>query len=334
MEYLRWGRSGANFQRPVRTSMTRGIRSSDSKDELVTVAASSEHDWQRTISHLTDAFDAQFSVTVLSEASGCSLRPIIQNVGIGKYRLVVPVGEEGGRPAVAVGTLDAEPRSLLEKLLELSVRYIRESRHFEEQRLDLEAYAHQVHQDFEELHWLRSQLGHLKDCDADLSAEDLGKTILGSLCTIVGVEGMALVAADRRNASPGQKVPPAGKTVFRHGPGHDVVDDESCCQLVDRLREVAAAGPLVQNEMKRRREFSMVPEIHSCILVPVVRGETFLGWLLAFNRAPAAGESDTAADEALRHSSQHEFGTIEASLLESAAAILAIHPQSEKLFAG
>ena len=78
----------------------------------------------------------------------------------------------------------------------------------------------------------------------------------------------------------------------------------------------------------------MVPEIHSCILVPVVRREAFLGWLLAFNRAAAASESDAATNEALGHSSQHEFGTVEASLLESAAAILAIHPQSEKLFAG
>ena len=47
------------------------------------------NDWDRTLGVLGEAFDAQFNITVLSDTSLGTLKPVIQNVAVGKYRLVI-----------------------------------------------------------------------------------------------------------------------------------------------------------------------------------------------------------------------------------------------------
>ncbi|GAG29637.1 unnamed protein product, partial [marine sediment metagenome] len=205
------------------------------------------NDWQLITSFLTGVLGAQFGVTVLSNLPGTRVNPVVENVSADRYRLVIPIGHEADKLVVAVGTLDAKPPEILEKLLGLAVRYIREGRRFQEQRLDLDAYAQQVNQDFEELNWLRSLLQHLREHDQTSSAEDVAGKILLPLCTIIQAEEIILVLADQENTSPGQKVPSAGKVIVRVDPKEQIVDDQSCCQLVDRLREVAGVQSLVQN---------------------------------------------------------------------------------------
>ena len=318
------------------------------------------NDWRMITSVLTDVLDAQFGVTVLPNHLAGQVRPVIENLSAEKYRLVIPIGEEAGKPMVAVGTLEAKPSEILEKLLGLAVRHVRQSRQLDEQRLDLDAYVHQVSRDFEELSWLRGLIQHLKQPDevadsgghgaagsggrcAD-SAENLVHTILLPLSKLVGAQEIVLVSADPQGASPGQDVPPVGKAIARVGPGEQVVDDQSCCKLVDRLRDVAGTRPLVQTGMKRRREFSMVPGVDCCILVPAMRQESMLGWLLAVNRLPATSvpTADWQPDPApvcprqtgnvVSNLPDDEFGTFETNLLDFAAVVLAAHARCAELF--
>jgi len=290
------------------------------------------NDWRIVTSVLTDVLDAQFGVTVLPSVSAGQVRPVIENVSGEQYRLVIPIGEEAGKPVVAVGTLHAKPGEILEKLLGVAVQYIRQGRRLEEQRLDLDAYAGQISRDFEELTWLRGLLQHLKDCDGAGSAEKLAETVLLPLCPLIGAEQIVLVSADPQATSPGQAVPPVGEAVVRVAPGGQVVDDQSCCKLVDRLREVAGGQSLVQTGMKRRREFSMVPDVDCCILVPVIRQESLLGWLLAASRTPRSADSSAAAGTAGSSLAENDFGSFEANLLDFAAVILAAHPRCAELF--
>ena len=176
------------------------------------------------------------------------------------------------------------------------------------------------------------------------SAENLVHTILLPLSKLVGAQEIVLVSADPQGASPGQDVPPVGKAIARVGPGEQVVDDQSCCKLVDRLRDVAGTRPLVQTGMKRRREFSMVPGVDCCILVPAMRQESMLGWLLAVNRLPATSvpTADWQPDPApvcprqtgnvVSNLPDDEFGTFETNLLDFAAVVLAAHARCAELF--
>lgn len=291
-----------------------------------------EADWQRTARRLSEAFGAQFSVTVLTDFSGRAAGPIIQDLTVSKRRLVIPIGENGGDSAVAIATLDGHPKEVLERFLEVAVRYVRRSLRLDDQRLDLDACTQQISRDFEELNWLHRQLQYLRDCDTSDTAAVFAEGVLASLCKALSAEATVLVAADGPSGAEGQQIPLAGKPVMKVGPGRDVVDDGNFRQLVDRLREVAGRKPLVQNDMRRKREFSMAPWVHSCILVPVTRRRVFLGWLLAVNGVPPTDESAATSDGVDASVQEDAFGTSEARLMESAAAILALHPQRDELF--
>ncbi len=293
-----------------------------------------DSDWQGTAKRLTEAFGAPFNVTVIPDLPGRTLRPIIQPMTVAKHRLVIPLGEKAGSPAAAVGTLDAQPTEVAEKLLEVAVRYIRKTLESDEQLLDLEACTRQISQIFDERNWLQGLLRRLRDWDAAVPVSGFAEGVLESLGRTVRAEAVVLVAAEKEQTRDGQGTPLVGKTVVRTGTGSEALQDEECRQLVSRLREVAGTNPLVQNDVKRRREFSMASGVHSCVLVPVRKRETFFGWILAVNhisekQVPELGRS--IVDGAV---TEDEFGTAEAQLVECAAVVLALHPHCEQLFAG
>jgi hypothetical protein len=290
-----------------------------------------ENHWERTVARLTAAFGTQFSVTVLSGVSGRALRPVIQDLTINRHRVVIPIGEKANHPAVAVATLDGHVSELLERFLGIAVRYVHENLELGEQRLELEACSEQISHDFEELNWLHRQLRVLGNCGTTGSAMDFAEGVLVSLCSTAGAEAAVLVSAERKNTRAGQELPLVGNTVLRVGPGKHVVDDDGCRQLVDRLRVIADKKPLVLNDIKRRREFSMAPGVHSCIVAPVIRARIVHGWVLAVNHISAKAGSDSAADRAEIPVPEDEFGTSEAQLVESAGVLLGLHPHYEEI---
>jgi hypothetical protein len=293
---------------------------------------SEANDWKRTVARLTAAFGAPFSVTVLSGVSDRALRPVIQNLTINRHRVVIPIGEKENHPAVAVATLDGHPSELLERLLGIALRSVQENLELDQQRLELQACSRQISHDFEELNWLHRQLRVLGSCGATGSPTDFAEGLLISLCKIVDAEAAVLVGADRENTPAVEELPLVGRTVRRFGPRKDAVEDDSCRRLVDRLREIAGKKPLVLNDMKRRREFSMAPGIHSCILAPVIRASIFYGWVLALNHISAEQGSGAPVDGCEIPPPEDEFGTSEAQVAESAGVLLALHPRCEELF--
>jgi hypothetical protein len=297
-------------------------------------APAGNRDGQGTAQRLTEAFGTPFNVTTIPDLSGRTLRPIIQHLTVSKHRLVIPIGKRADSPAVAVGTLDAQPTEMAERLLEVAVRYIQKTLESDEQLLDLEACTRQISQDFDERNWLLGQLRRLREWDTRVPVSDFAEGVLQSLARTVRAEDVMLVAAEGEEAPSARELPPVGKTVIRSGTESGVINNEACVQLVGRLREVAEMDPLVQNEMKRRREFSMAPGVHSCILTPVKKRGAFFGWILAVNRIPEKNAAATAASSADDAVTGDEFGTAEAQLTECAAAILALHPHCEELLAG
>jgi hypothetical protein len=75
-----------------------------------------------------------------------------------------------------------------------------------------------------------------------------------------------------------------------------------------------------------------VPDVDCCILVPVIKQESLVGWLLAVNRVSSAVDSDAAPGLAASHLPEKDFGSFEANLLDFAAVILAAHVCCDELF--
>ncbi len=110
--------------------------------------------------------------------------------------------------------------------------------------------------------------------------------------------------------------------------GRNIIDDRHCTQLVERFRDDAVLQPIVRNHCARSPDFEGIDGLRSFILSPLVRSQTVLGWLLAFNRLHSITDGPRKSGWRL---SRNEFGTNEASLLQSTASVLATHATNVEL---
>jgi HD-GYP domain-containing protein (c-di-GMP phosphodiesterase class II) len=90
--------------------------------------------------------------------------------------------------------------------------------------------------------------------------------------------------------------------------GEPVIDTDQLQHLVQHLELSPGSGPLVANRNVTSTSRWKFKSIRELIVAPLGEGERLFGWLAAFN-----------------HRDDREFGTVEASLLNSVSAILGIH---------
>jgi HD-GYP domain-containing protein (c-di-GMP phosphodiesterase class II) len=93
------------------------------------------------------------------------------------------------------------------------------------------------------------------------------------------------------------------------------VDNDHFTRLIDTLNLEAGCGPLVANRNVTGGDDWPLPEVRELIIVPMAEGERVLGWLAVIN-----------------HANGGEFGTVEASLVNSVGAILGIHSSNRDLY--
>ncbi|WP_254513361.1 HD-GYP domain-containing protein [Anatilimnocola floriformis] len=97
--------------------------------------------------------------------------------------------------------------------------------------------------------------------------------------------------------------------------GNCPLDDKRFRQLVEYLRLEAGCAPLVLNTNITGRADWPFPEIRELIIAPMSDGTRLFGWLTVCN-----------------HNAGEEFGTVEASLLNSVGAMLGIHSGNRDLY--
>src|SRR5262245_10163625 len=97
--------------------------------------------------------------------------------------------------------------------------------------------------------------------------------------------------------------------------GQCPLDNQQFVQLIEALDLEAGCGPLVANRIVTESVTWQFPGVHELIAVPMTEGDRVFGWLAVLN-----------------HSAGGEFGTIEASLLNSVAAMLGIHSSNRDLY--
>ena len=97
--------------------------------------------------------------------------------------------------------------------------------------------------------------------------------------------------------------------------GHCPLDDKNFKRLIEYLRLEPGCAPLVLNPNITSRADWPFPEVHELIIVPMGDGTRLFGWLAVCN-----------------HNAGEEFGTVEASLLNSVGAMLGIHSSNRDLY--
>ena len=185
------------------------------------------------------------------------------------------------------------------------------------------ASAVQISEYMEELCFLRSMAERLELSEASHDVWQVAQSMLPLLGPIVKAETLALVAAHRaQTATPGTPGE-VGNVVVCTGarPG-----EEMCRRLITRFRKEITGQPLVSNHFDTAYAAEF-PGVGQLIIVPLLKGNQEMGWLVAINRLVMPTDENVPLGM-----SDLEFGTVEAGLLASAASMLATQANNVELF--
>ncbi|MCS7304807.1 MAG: HD-GYP domain-containing protein [Thermoguttaceae bacterium] len=234
----------------------------------------------------------------------------------------IKLGENLAEAAAILGIPEAEvglwasrqlvwsPEALI-RLSDLAIQYVDLQQQAQQFAQEAESLSAHLANTYEEISLLHRLTRNLKISRSD---EELGRVVLEWLLEVLLAEGVALqllpVTDAQGSLSAGGRREPVLLTA-----GRCPVDNASFSQLIEYLNLGVPLQPVVINRTISRRPDWPMPQIRQMILVALVEGENLFGWLAGFN-----------------HVEDGEFGTVEASLLSSVAAILGIHSGNLELY--
>ena len=247
--------------------------------------------------------------------------PQIVNLGEKRQFLAVHSTQTGTIVAIAVTLFPAgaSPRQCIHTA-QLVVEKIQAQDEIDYLRQQNEEHLVQATQDLEELTFLRSFAKHLEVTDTAGGRWSFARKILPSLRHSVCAEQLLLIGA--KTTPEGQDQPTSVLLQF----GEQVIPATDCLNLVRGLPPSERRQTHVENRFCVATA-SNPNAVRNLIVVPLLKAGHAAAWLVAINRTNSP-QKPTDVRWAL---SQHEFGTSEASLVESAASILMTHDVNVEL---
>jgi HD-GYP domain-containing protein (c-di-GMP phosphodiesterase class II) len=239
--------------------------------------------------------------------------------------LVIPLPKRHRQQLFATARFQHAQAEIAIRLARLFVKNLELNDEVVELRQEHEAFLRQVTNDFEELTFLRGMASLLEVSDLTFDFVAMAKAMLPTLKPLVDSDALVLVTADALTTRSEQ----GGASELCVWCGARCLDDQLCLKLVQRFRQSASHQPVVKNYFNRIPDGSEFVGLHSFIMVPIASGDVTIGWLLALNRN---NERNNNVEELPWELSYLEFGTHEATLMSSSAAILATHARNVQLF--
>ncbi len=182
--------------------------------------------------------------------------------------------------------------------------------------------------DLLELQWLRNLATNLELSESDNSIEQIAETVLPSLCgllnasTLIFVRDVAVTGMDN-------ELPVIWQT------GAYRMARQRTLGIIAALTGNEADRIVVFNNDALQEQSGVFRGIQSCALVPVATQSSRQGWLLAVNRnaSKTSGGSEQADSyPQVSTSGERHFSSIETSLMQATAVVLAAHSRNCGLF--
>ncbi|HYW80910.1 MAG TPA: HD domain-containing phosphohydrolase [Thermoguttaceae bacterium] len=205
------------------------------------------------------------------------------------------------------------PAEALLRMSELILAQATSTRRIQELEGEAADLSDHVASTYEEISLLYRLTQNLRISESD---EDLGRMALEWMEDVLPASCLALqfvpIAAQQKSLD---HVGRSDSTLLLHG--DCLLDNEQFTKLVEHVSadRTGANQPVVINRPITDHDDWPFPKIHQLVVVPLIEGENLFGWLAALN-----------------HLSDAEFGTVEAKLLSSVAAILGIHSGNIELY--
>jgi putative nucleotidyltransferase with HDIG domain len=164
---------------------------------------------------------------------------------------------------------------------------------------------------YEEISLLYRLTHNLKISKSD---EELGRITLKWLEEVLPTKGLALQLIPISNIDE-SVTHSARATTLLITHGDCPVDNEQFSAMIKHLDVEDNYRPVVVNQSITSQEDWPFPSVRQLVVVPMAEGANLFGWLAGFN-----------------HLTDMEFGTVEANLLNTVAAILGIHSGNIELY--
>ena len=224
----------------------------------------------------------------------------------------------------ASGVVEALSRDAVVRSARVAVKQTEQQTMIDYLDRQLGFFLEQVSGDLEEACWFRIMADHVAACRADDPLELLCQRILPQLRNLLDAQSLLLL--QDLEAEDGQYV---ADSIVAIDSDHESFEDlqHSAIDLVSQLREQATSHAIVINTRFSTGQAQPVelPEaIDEMVLVRVGTQAQHFGWLIALGRRHGQGAGEV--------SSETEFGTHEATLMETAAVMLATHAANCDLF--
>lgn len=269
----------------------------------------------------TDALTTSIDPDVFARAAERCSEPEMIPASDNQWWVVVPIAPSGATEAIATGLVRTSDQALLRRLARQFQKQQSMQGEAERKEEERESLVRQITADFEELEFLRQMAESLALANSNEETTEMANKVLPRLRERIHAEAVVFVSAGRDKAAC-----LVGRPIL--STGRNILDDRTCTQLVERFRDAAAIQPVVRNHCARSSEFQGVDGLRSFVLAPMVRSKAVLGWLLAINRVHSLTDGPKQRGWRL---SRNEFGTNEASLLNSTASVLATHATNVEL---
>lgn len=220
----------------------------------------------------------------------------------------------GLAPAEAAAWLSRQPVwpvKALQRVAELVTGHLAGAKRVGELEREAESLAVNLSSTYEEISLLHRLTQNLKISESD---EDLARLALEWMQAVLPAQGLAVQFVPAADASKPLDHP-TGAPLEWLTCGNCPVDNAQMTRLIEHLGIGGNARPLVVNAAVTQSLDWPYPAVRQLIVAPLAEGRNVFGWLAAFN-----------------HVRGEEFGTVEASLLNSVSVILGIHSGNIELY--
>ena len=245
--------------------------------------------------------------------------PVVRDLQDGRIMIAVPLENDGHNLRAALGVTTMSPLDFAGRLVQATQSECSQSDQIALREDDVRLFAQQMTTNFEELTWLRSLAQNLDLCNPTNHLAHVAQRTLPNLRQVINAESILLVRRGDEDDD----------YEFTARDGKQVISDGHCRELLSAIEKGAADSPFVwnfKNGFSDDVDFGL--DVRACILVRITKGPTDYGWLLALNK----GDDPFAHVRDNFQIGHREFGSHEASLLESAARMFATQASNARLY--
>ena len=196
----------------------------------------------------------------------------------------------------------------LERMGQMAAQRWASSRRVESLEAEVRSLSLHLATNYEEISLLYQLTHNLK---LSSKADELAALAIQWLADVLPVESFVV----KFTQQPGTRKADSSQEPMLVRCGCCPLDSEEISQIIESFAIQPGQQPLIVNRSTTASPDWRWPQVRELIVVPLVEGANCFGWLAGFN-----------------HSSGGEFGTVEASLLSSVAAILGIHSGNSELY--